>query len=270
MRFISRSALLALVAVFAMSVVTAAVAQAEGGPVWITHNGVLPKNIVPGAGSTAFVLHIPAFEIACSKEAITGEITGTNPGTGKGTVTLSECKLPGTGICVATGKGGGTEKSGVITLSVKTVLMYEKPGLNSTAADEAFFPESAHNLVAEITLTGSPAGACGLLEGKTFLLKATGSEVKEPAVDRKCGFLAEVGKDSGGIPPVFARTASGVLSESGALDFPGAITSAVVWQETLKTFKSVKCELEMWGSPVEEVGTAAVDTEPAEPFGWEM
>jgi hypothetical protein len=272
MRFISRSALLALVAVFSMSVVAATVAQAEGGPVWITHDGVLPKKLV-SAGSTAFGLEIPAVSITCSKETNKGEITGTNPGTGKDTLTFSGCVVPGSlTACVATGvaKAGEKGTAGVIVLGGKTVLMYAKQGSNSTEADEAFFPEAANNVFAEITLKAEPGGSCGLLEGKTFLVKAKGTEVNEPAVDRKCGLLAEVGKSNGGSPPVFARTASGVLAEAGALGFPGAITSAVVWQEKAKTFESVNCALEMWGSSADVIGTAVVNTGPAEPFGWEM
>jgi hypothetical protein len=274
MRFNSRSALLALVAVFAMSVVIASVAQAEGGPVWVTHNGVMPKKIV-SSGS----MYLAGFEVAhtgnvpveCQKEAYTGEITGTNPGTGTGTFTFSECADQGIGLtqCTATGIG---QHSGVIALAVKAVLMYPKAGLSSTEAEEAFFPTGTENIFAEITLRAKGEGGCGVLEGKTFLVKATGTEVKEPAVDKKCGFLAQVGRDNGGS---FARTVSAALFEAGALNFPRPAEeptgSAVVWQEKAKTFKKVTCSMESGLSETGRMsGAAMVDTEPAESYGWEI
>jgi hypothetical protein len=139
-------------------------------------------------------------------------------------------------------------------------------------AEAAFFPEAKNNVFAEITLKSESGFSCGLLEGTTYLVKAAGPEVKEPAVDRKCGFLAQVGKDNGGTPPVFARTGSGALYESGALNFPvPAAESAVVWQEKAKTFQKVSCSLQSGlGEAGHMYGFAMVDTEPTEPYGWEM
>jgi hypothetical protein len=273
-RSIYRSAFAALVAVFAMSLVIAAGAQAEGGPVWVTHNGVMPKKIV-SAGSIGLagfeVVSTGNVQIECLKEAYTGEITGTNPGTGTGTFTFTECTLRGSGYiqCAATGVG---QHAGVIALAVKAVLMYPKAGLSSTEAEEAFFPTGTENIFAEVTLRATGYGGCGVLEGKTFLVKATGTEVKEPAVDKKCGFLAQVGRDNGGS---FARTASAALFEAGALNFTRPAEeptgSAVVWQEKAKTFKKVTCSMQSGLSETGRMsGTAMVSTEPAESYGWEI
>jgi len=108
--------------------------------------------------------------------------------------------------------------------------VYKRQALGSgnTAYDQ-FFPATTSNVFAEFTLTGSPAGACGVLENKTIKVKATGTEVKDPAINRKCGIISEVGKDDGGSPPVFLQTISGELATLGALNFPGNITTELIW-----------------------------------------
>jgi hypothetical protein len=263
---------LALMAVFALSafVATAAQAQIETGPLWTTTSGVLPKNTV-SVSLTSFSLTSPASTVTCKKLTDTGTIKAE--GLDTATVLFEECEAVGPGLtkCLATGVKDTT--IGHITVpNLTTKLMYPDNTALGPGALDAFFPapEAKENIFAEFKLKADTGGTCGLLEGKTVIVKATGSLVTKPEnINKKCGVLAEVGKDDGGTPPVFLSTVSGApLFALGALFFPAPkILNALLATEKNK-FELVKCSLQTGSEEAVQSGFSMVNTSPEEAYGW--
>jgi hypothetical protein len=264
-------------AVFAMSAVAVAAAQATTGPVWITGSGktVLAsgstRSVTSSNVSSNFHLEGPV-EVECKKESATGTLKGGTPGTDTSTVTFSECSLSGKKVseCSATGKGEAKE-SGIIKTSTKTVLAYLKGKAGSSEASlDATFAESSNNVFAEFTFEGSK---CGLLQKQSAEVSAEGTEIELPTFKekRKCGVLAEVGKISGG---KVVPTKAGEVATEGGLKFPGKAGVKEAEVETSSgTYTVVTCKLHAKATlsgEAGQLGEARVETSPLEAFGWEV
>ena len=262
-----RVSLMSLLAVFAFSAVAVSAAQAAGGPEWETHDGVLAKKIVSKNVGT-LKLKTTTATIECKTEENTGEILAGNPGQDTATITFKECSVEGKTVaeCAATSAG---EAAGVVKFAVKTLLVYPEGKKESTTeADDAFFPGTAgSNLFVEFELKGTN---CGTLNNKKVKVNATGTEVKEPAYNNKCGALAEVGRVNN--RNEFERTWSGELVYHGGLNLPTpAIKKGELWEPTPKTWKVIECKLEAFSEAAEEIGLVKVVIEgEAEAFGWEV
>lgn len=273
---------LALVVVFALGALVATTASAAitGGPLWKTANGVLPKNTT-SMSLTAFTLETAALTVTCKKVKDTGTIK--SEGLDTTNVFFEECEALGTGLtkCLATGVEDTPATGNIDVLELTTKLMYpDNTGLGSEKeALDGFFPKptAKENTFAEFKLKADAGGTCAILEGRTVIVKAAGTEVTKPeAIDKKLGVLAKVGKDDGGTPPVFLTTVSGELTKLGALFLPPlkeVIKSALNCTSNTKCNEAagvqlVTAELLAGEEVAAEAGFTMVETEPAEEFGW--
>jgi len=282
--------MLSMLAVFAFSVIAASAAQAEF-PVWITKEtgnvlktGETRKITSKKALTAPFELKTASVPIECQSESSNnGEIIGGKPGTDKVTILFDECSLKGKKVTECSATSVGESTVGNIKLTVKTVLVFDGWTEQRTKADDAFFPEgrpkegekaAEPNLFVEVKFANGTVGTakCGTLNGATVKVNATGTEVKEVGGKafgpRKCGVLAEVGKIVAGPPEKFERTVSGEVITKGGLNFPGTLKKAEL-EAKATGYAKIECELKAGTEPAEEIGTALVETEPAEAFGWE-
>jgi len=264
---------LALLAVFALGAVVAASASAASGPVWIVLllNPEILHELAAGekesilSSGGLFTLDAATATIDCTSEQDSGEIIGGNPGTDLSTIEFLKCSVEGLSTCLA-----GNVTAEDILVEVKTMLVYPhlKAGELGEAYD-AFFPdnnETTNNLFVEFKLTGGVT-ACGvLLNNLPVDVNATGELVTDPAINKKCGVLALVGKlDS---TELFVKTASGEEAVLGALESNG-VTEAEYWMPTERAFLLLECLLEAFEGTAEELGTTDVDLVSGDEFGWE-
>jgi hypothetical protein len=269
-RSIKTVGLIALMAVLAMAV-AATSASAVGGPVWIVLLGA--ELHVLGAGEKeAFDSEGLLFTldgttvIDCNKEEDTGEIIGGNPGTDLADIEFLECHVEGKPNCLATNVGEDT-----ILTEVKTVLVY--PHLKAETDEEAldaFVPDEAGNLFVEFTLKNAAGTTeCGLLNGVKVNVTATGTEIKEPALNKNCGVLALVGKLNS-VTGAFENTVAGGEALLGALNSEGTPTEAELWKPTAKTFQLIECKLQAFGAAATELGISDVLLVSGNEFGWDL
>lgn len=260
---------LALVAVFAFGAFVAASASAVGGPVWIVLKGT--ELVVLGAGQSealtstggTFALK-GATEILCTAESDTGKIIGGNPGTDETSIQFSGCSVEGK--TVAECGASNTATAGLVEVNgIKTVLVYPQGKAGSTTeALDAFIPGSG-NLFVEFTLKGTN---CGLLNNIKVNVNATGTEITEPAFNKKCGVLARVGKLNSS--NAFVATISGEEALVGALNSEELLTEAELWLPTAKVFNLITCKLEAFSLEASELGVSDVTLVSKNEFGWEV
>jgi hypothetical protein len=292
--------LMAVVAMLGFSAVQAASALAVGGPVW---NVVLCEKVAvktglflvrsaaekceakdgtPEGEFETFLRELTAGQtapltssggafklngitnISCSSEQDTGELIGGNPGTALSIIEFLGCAVEGKTVAEC-GASNVTGMPGVVLTEVKSVLVY--PHEKAETDEEAllvFVPDEAGNLFVEFTLTGTN---CGLLNNLKVNVNATGTEIKEPALNKKCGVLARVGKLEAG---AFVITKAGEEAITGALNSEGTPTEATLWKPTAKTFELITCKLEAFFASATEVGVSDITLLSGEPFGWEL
>lgn len=294
---LSRLGILAVVTI-ALGMVTAANASAIGGPVNVIvlcEKVALPtghylerasngqcrekdataegewetKAMVLAAGETVnivsegkeFVLK-GTTNFGCSLETDVGTIDGGNPGTAETTMTYTGCHLEGDTVAEC-GISNTSTAGELLVTNVHTVLVYpESKAETISEAYVAFVPNLANTLV-EFTLTGTK---CALLNNIKVVALATGTEIKEPAFNKNCARLAEVGKLSGG---VFTGLTATELAVVGALQSLGTPTEAELYEQGAKRFKLIECKMEAFGSGA-VVGTSDVILESEEEYGWEV
>jgi hypothetical protein len=264
MRSRFRGALVAGMAVVALSAMAASSAFALGGPEWLVAGAKLTgTKTIGSAGIGSFHIKIAGFAaVMCRNESSSGgEMTGGNPGTGSIEFQFSGCSIEKKTVeecAVSTGSVRGE-----IKIPFQTVLAYPVGGAGSTVeADEALVPTESETL----TFAGEN---CGTISGTKAILRAHGTEIKEPAFDKKCGLLAEVGKIESG---KFVKGASGAEAKEGALAFPEpAITKGELWQPTPGVFTGIECKLEVgtYGFAT-VIGLSKVETTTKEEFGWKV
>jgi len=292
--------LMAVVSMLGFSAVQAASALAVGGPVWnvVSCEKVAVKtgfylvrttagkcealdNTTEGefekvlheltAGQTAAISSSGGVfgldgttNILCSSEQDTGELIGGNPGTDLSIIEFLGCAVEGKTVAEC-GASNVTGMAGVVLTEVKSVLVYphEKAETNEEALD-AFVPDEAGNLFVEFTLTGT---SCGLLNNLKVNVNATGTEIKEPALNKKCGVLARVGKLEG---EAFKITKADEEALVGALNSEGTPTEATLWKPTAKTFELITCKLEAFFAASTELGISDITLLSGEEFGWEL
>jgi hypothetical protein len=154
----------------------------------------------------------------------------------------------------------GTVK-GEVKIPFKTVLAY--PVGRAGTGKEAYLaliPESA------VTVTFEGPG-CGLVNRQSQSVKGSGTEITEPAFNKRCGLLAEVGRIEAGS---FVKTASGAQSVEGALNLPGGMSpEAELWQPATQTYKRIKCTLQGGFAAVPVTGQAKLEVTLKEEFGWQ-
>jgi hypothetical protein len=267
---------LALVAVFAMSALAATGAQATvtGGPVWITSAGPLlsgSKNIGKVEAVGVQTLKSTALTVECETVHIVttsvNTINGGNPGTDKAELRFDHCHTASPKTCTVFG-GGAPPKSEEIWAKVRSVLGYAKGKTEKEPIYDEFFPEETNNTFT--TISPDEITACAAIEGKTFAVKATGTEAPKPVGfgTRKCGVIAEVGKIKAG---AFEPAKSGELVKLGGLRLPTTpITEKEDWNSETKKFEMVKCALTVAGSAGTQSGIASVELAGGEEFGVEI
>jgi hypothetical protein len=279
MRSMFRSLLVGLVVVSALGGVAATSAMAVGGPEWIVKGASLEAGkakTVKGSAVSEFQFNTAVGNFGCSKESISGEMIGGNPGTGKAAVTLTGCRQvsPNHPNCVlSSGK-----VSGEVLLSTKAVLVYPAGQTENTkAALVALVPEGLETgkeplkelkpkVFAILTMQGAE---CGAFNNWSAPLEAGGTEITEPSFKRQCGLLAQLGKIEAG---QFAATASGAQAVEGALSFKGAAGAqeGELWQAGKGSFKKVVCKLVFPDGASEWLGLTRLETALVEEFGWKV
>jgi len=268
MRSVFRSMFVVSVALLAFGGVSVASASATAGPEWFVKGESLPAGKVKATTSVNLkgiqINQTPA-NFECEKEGGTGEIAGGVPGTGSATIVLKECTLDSEPGCQLSSSSGGKRVLGQVTLAVKTVLVFPVGGTGE--ALEALVPAggAGANVFATLSIEGRE---CGLLNGKLAVFKATGTEIKEPAFNSRCGMLARVGQVKSG---AFATLASEAQTTEGALNFPASrITGGELWQPASGTFKEITCESQFLESRTTVAGTLKQELSPSELFGWKV
>jgi hypothetical protein len=269
---------LCLAAVFAMSVIAASAAQAEGGPLWIVGSG--GKSLASGETRTITSVNVStlfklkgALVVECPEVTNKGVLLGGNPGTDYTEITFKGCHLEKFTVAECGAKGLKPVKAtnaGEVIVDSLTILAYpDKEQEGTKSALDAFAPEgeSGHeNLFVEFELSGTNCPAT--FKNAKVRVEAIGTTIKIKGVERKCGVLAQVGKINS--KKEFELTKSGEVATEGALDFPEPFVKEAELLETGKTFKLISCELEADKAKAEEVGLSKIETSPSEPFGWDI
>jgi hypothetical protein len=269
----------ARIACFAVAAVCggagASSASAAGGPIWITKSGGVLKEgqektiKMTNEGTMSFAKGTTV--VNCSAlESENGSIIGGNPAEGKITLRYKSCTLQGAPACNITGKkplAAGNE--GELKIPVKSILVYPN-GMSGTKelALEGFFPvgeAGAVNLFVEWEYVGA---TCGALNGTRLAVNAVGTEVKEPAFDKKCGDLAELGKLEGANR---FKLKAGEQRKEVLLGFTGPIEKGELFEPKELKFKKIECKFEAGGVQVVPSGNMKSETTPTvEEFGWEV
>jgi len=226
--------------------------------------------------SGVFKLKTSLLTIECKSEIDKGELIGGWPGTDTAEIEFKECSVAGKTVAECGAATAGKAAGIIGPFKVKTLLGFPKgkAGGEGEAYDQ-FFPEPSETEFTSFVLTGTK---CGALKEYKIKVLATGTKASVTGTPL-CGVIARVGKI---VEPEekFVVTKSGEVAEKGGLQFPEpAITEEEVWNPTTEKYEVVKCGLQaqineasgkLVGTvPAEEVGVALVETEPAEPFGWE-
>jgi len=260
----------AALAALAVSAVLAGDAAAVGGPVWVVKGAELmteaEKATLESSGGQYTLTGTT--NIVCETVKGTGELIGGNPGLDLTTVTFEKCHVQNKANCLASSTG--FEDS--IQSNAKSVLVYPHGKQESEAeALDALTPDttgSTENLFVEFTLkNASGSTECGLLNGFSVDVLATGTLIGEPSqVNKKCGLLTVLGKLVGGSFSVAPALEENTI---GALNSPGNIAEATLWQPTKKAFTTISCKLEAFGE-AKEVGVSDVSLVSNEAFGWKL
>jgi hypothetical protein len=260
----------AALAAVAVGAVLASGASAAGGPVWTVKGLELSaetqKEALTSEGGQYTLTG--STNITCEAVKGTGELIGGNPGRNLSTVTFEKCHVQSVANCLA---ASGTLEDSIQT-EVKSVLVYPHGKQESEAeALDALTPDtsgSTENLFVEFTLkNASGSTECGPLNGVSADVLATGTLIGEPSqINKKCGLLTVLGKLVGG-----SFSIAPALEENtvGALNAPGNITEATLWQPTKKTFTTIGCKLEAFGE-AKETGVSDVSLVSNTTFGWRL
>jgi len=240
-----RLAGVAVLAVFAISAVTASAAFATG-PVWKVAGTELKAGqtkAITAKQKTSFTLTAGSLiTVLCDKATSSGEIIGGVPGTDKAKITFSECVVKGfESTCHVNSPG---EEAGTIFTEAKTELVY----IGSS--------EQAEKLEGPIGDLFSPAS------GTTFVtLEVGGSSC--PALTK--GTNKVEGSVIAKVEPYNTE------AKSGTLNFPSSpVTTGYLWsggeliedKPTLKVFGVVGCT---------QVGEELVELESGQEYGaWDV
>ena len=202
---------IALLAMFAFSVVAASSASAEG-PWWIILLGTElhrlnwpeEEKVMGEQDEAPFEFAGSLANIECAEGRGTGNLIGNNPGMGLGEGKALKCHIEGLPNCLA---GNVPTEPGVITTEpVFNVLTYWDNGgveVLTLALVASFTDNTATNLFTEFEIKNATGSTeCGaLLNGVKVDVNATGTEVTEVGeaghkvlVDKKCAGLGEIGK----------------------------------------------------------------------------
>lgn len=258
----------ALAAVAVSAVLASSAFAVVGGPVWVVKGTELAAEAEKAAleAEGGEYTLTGTTNIVCETLKGSGEIIGGNPGRGLSTLTFEKCHVQNKLNCLAA--SSGFEDS--IQSGSKSVLVYPHEKAESgTAALDAFTPDnsnSTENLFVEFVLkNASGSTECSILNGFKVDLIATGSLISDPSqINKRCGILAHVGALVSG---VFSATAALEENLVGALNATGTPEEATIWEPSKKTFGSITCKLEAFGS-AGEVGMSDVLLVSKAIFGW--
>jgi len=227
---------LLIMAVCAISAVTASAAFAGSGPHWMVEGSKLEAgksvNILSKNKSETFKLKVGSvITIVCKSANNTGTIIGGSPGTDKVTVVFSECAVEGYSLCTvhSPGKAGGS-----IEVVANTELIYlgtkEEAEKEEGKLGDRFTPPTGNIFVEIVT-----EGTCPPLTKGTN--KVEGSVIGE-------------------VTPVNTE------KEKGTLTFPTpAIGKGWQWIK-MGEVKEVKSSLKVFGIlTAEEIGEESVELE---------
>jgi hypothetical protein len=205
----------------------------------------------------------------CATEQDTGELIGGTPGTDLTSIELLKCNVEKLKNCLV----GNVTKENIEIKDINSVLVYPKAKAESvTEALDVFTPGGGtSNTFTEYTLetaSGATTETCSLLNKVKVVVNATGTEIKEPKFEKKCGFFAAVGKLNGSA--VFERTVSGEQGVVGALEFKGTPNEAELWNKATSSYGKIACSLEGFKAAMEVLGTTDVELTNEEEYGWEV
>jgi hypothetical protein len=274
--------LFTLSSVCLMAIIGSTNALALEGPLWIDQfknpYGVKQNIEATGVGAVKLVDALATIQCAKLAAPLAGATNAMLPGSpGQSelnNLTLSECALEGKTVaqCGAQSlkpfKGAA---AGILEIPVRAVLAYEegKAGSKEPSALDAFVAvgeSSTPNLLVEYELHGTACG--GVLNKAKIKVVAEGTEITDPPLKRRCGFLAELGKINAG---TFESTkGEEVFKEVGLAAPEVSITHAELFHPEAKKFTTISCNASSgtFGS-TRVVAIAKIEAEGKEAFGWD-